>query len=285
MDIKIFLINYLLISSEVDSMLQYKEQYVNLSECFMRFYKQQLTDTTDVTIALDNRKSSVYYLDSILDRIDKVKAVYKYTFLLNNNYDYNRLNKKSARGVIVIADSANADLFEFIDVLKYQDVKPVFLFYNVIDSHILSYLIMKCLSVGLYKAIVIGMRMEDVVVIRGAQSVQDGCRIVMGVDEKSCFAISQFSNFSYPNERPDFKGCRLNVSTMIIPPSAMLENGKIDGFETQLIYTLAEDMNFKANIIFKEDLEWGELNNDNQTWDGLIGNVFTGKSEIAYGVI
>jgi hypothetical protein len=86
---------------------------------------------------------------------------------------------------------------------------------------------------------------------------------------------------------PDLQGCTLSVSTLDLEPMVMTRKSAYDdGLEIRMLNTILSYMNVSAWFLPPQpkDEKWGR-HLSNGSWDGVIGRVTSGRSDIGIGGI
>lgn len=94
----------------------------------------------------------------------------------------------------------------------------------------------------------------------------------------------QFESFWNKETRVDLMKCPINISFMDFPPYAIRDKTKVEvkdmaGIEGNMMNTIADKLNFSARFINEGETGWGGFDPPK----GLLGNLYTGRSDFAFG--
>lgn len=260
------------------------------SERLIGIFDILLNEMRDVVITDGGRRLSNLFTDVISKHGNNVIMFCSYSYIINNLKLFEGLLTRHEFSLLILSDWDDSNLMDFLDVLRYKHMYIVIAFYNNVSKTYLQATMEKCLQRGLLHTVVIVNNYTSVNIIRGKFSTSPSCKTEIIIKEltwkpKKLHRVSYIFN---AKQKIDMNGCVLNISTISIPPNVIVDrkNGikPISGFETQMIREMGRDMNFTPNFHVHKFLVWGG-SYDNGTSYGILGEVITGVSEIAYGVI
>lgn len=258
------------------------------SERLIDIFDLLSTDVRDLLITDGGRRLSNLFTDVVTKHGNNVIVFCSYSYIINNLKIFEGLLTRHEFSLLILSDWDDSNLMDFLDVLRYKRVHILIAFYNNVSKTYLQATVEKCLQLGLLHTAVIVNNHSSVNIIRGQFSTSSSCKTEITLKELHWRPGRSNKYFFNAKQKINMNGCMLNVSTISIPPNVIVDRYNstkpISGFETQIIREMGRDMNFTPNFHVHQFLVWGG-SYENGTSYGILGEVISGKSEIAYGVI
>lgn len=281
-----FVVNSLNISNFFK--FNFEGQFGEFGNCLIKFYRTYPYVRPRLIIVKDDKQLSIDIVEEFMKKVKPPVQLISINHTLKDSYFVNKTINSADHLYFIVAYKDNNNIADFLETIKEKRSFIVLALYEDLVLNLKQGIEEKILSYNRFKSVVS--------LIKDSKSIQIGLyknRIMSNCTRKTVLHTQIFKkcdiNYSYLFDldfKTDYQNCTMNVSTLIFPPNIYVDEktNLAVGYETAIIRELSKDANFSPNFLIRDPGIWGDVREDNSS-NGIVGEVYTGKSEIALGVM